>query len=280
MKGIVEEFLASFPFAETTKDSYGRVLDQLVELEIDTLSAAGLLAFISRPEWGSNQRYTALCACRKFLRYCFGPDHPALSARVKRGSARRQRVLTREMALELLASFDRAAPKGCRDLALAALALDTGLRCSELCRLALADVDLAARRLQVIVKGGQWGAAVFSAETAQYIGEWVERFRRPAAGVETLFVSLQHQAGTYGQALTREGLKVIVRNWGLSIGIKLSPHDLRRSFATLSTIFGAPSRVVQLAGRWSQITMVELYTRDLAASEIEPYLPVSRLRLE
>jgi len=72
-------------------------------------------------------------------------------------------------------------------------------------------------------------------------------------------------------------LQGMVKRWGLGIGIKLSPHDLRRSFATLSTLFGAPSRVVQVAGRWSTIEMVERYTREIDQSAIEPYLPVSKL---
>jgi integrase len=271
MNTDVQEFLASFPFAEMTKDSYGRVLVQLVELELEVLTAAGLLAFVSRPEWGSSMRYTALCACRRFVGWKYGPGHPALSARVKRGASRRQRVLSADLALQLLASFDTSQAKGARDLSLAALALDTGLRCSELCRLALADVELDRRVLQVIVKGGQWGSAVFSAQTALYLADWLV-LRRPAPGVVTLFVSTRG-----GEALTREGLKVIVRDWGRVVGVKLSPHDFRRSFATLSTIFGAPSRVVQVAGRWSNILMVEHYTRDLQAREIEPYLPMARL---
>ena len=278
MNRDVEEFLASFPFADTTRGTYRRALVQLEDrCQPGKLSAADLLGFISRPEWGMNQRYTVLCACRKYLSYKYGPDHPALAARVKRGLPRRQRVLSVENALELLASFDTFTTKGSRDLALAAVLLDTGLRCSEVCRLALADVDLVDRHLQVIVKGGQWAGAVFSTETAQYLREWIVQ-RRPASGEGAMFVSLHQQRR--GKALTREGLKILVRNWGLSIGIKLSPHDFRRSFATLSTIFGAPSRIVQVAGRWSQITMVERYTQDVQQSAIEPYLPVARLRVK
>jgi integrase len=115
---------------------------------------------------------------------------------------------------------------------------------------------------------------VFSVQTALYISAWAE-MRRPAAGVGTLFLSFQHQ--TMGTALTREGVQGMCKKWGAKLGIKLSPHDFRRSFATLSTIFGAPSRVVQVAGRWSDIEMVERYTREITQSEIEDYLPVQRL---
>lgn len=275
MNSDVDNFLASRPLADTTKVTYARILELLVDVDLRQMSAADLVKFISKPEWGQSQRYTYLCACRSFIRWLYGVSHPALTARVKRGHAKPQRVLSADQALRLLASFDTSTVAGMRDLAFVALALDTGLRVSELCRLQLSDIDLEARTLQVIVKGGQWGSAVFSEQSALYISAWV-MVRCPAKSVGNLFLSFHHQ--TKGTALTREGVQGLCKRWGGKIGINLSPHDFRRSFATLSTIFGAPSRVVQLAGRWSQIAMVERYTRSLSASEIESYLPVQRLQ--
>jgi integrase/recombinase XerD len=271
MSTLVDEFLASFPFAESTMDSYRRVLSQLPDTS--TLTAVDLIKFVSRPDWDPNTRYTALCACRKFIAWRHGRNHPALNARIKRVKPKPQRVLSSSMALQLLASFNPHSPIGSRDLALAALMLDTGLRCSEICRIDLADLNLIERRLQVIVKGGQWRAAVFSQQTAMYISAWLSY--RPGDRSSALFVSMHHTHR--GLPLTREGLQGIVKKWGASIGIKLSPHDFRRTFATLSTIFGAPSRVVQVAGRWSSLDMVEHYTASLNPQVIEPYLPVSNL---
>jgi len=179
--------------------------------------------------------------------------------------------LTLEKALELLMWFDVSNPKGARDLAMAALMLDTGLRASEVCRLQAADVDLDRRVLQVIVKGGQWGMGVFSDQTGEYISAWLKE-RRPACCVGALFVNTYH-----GSRLTREGLQCIVKAWGRAVGIRLSPHDFRRSYATIASVFGAPSRLVQLGGRWSSIEMVEHYTRALQAEAIRPFLPVARL---
>ncbi len=275
MNREISDFLSSHPFAESTKETYRRVLCGLVEYDLRHFTAADLLEFVSRPEWGSSQRYTALCAARSFIRWLYGVSHPALSARVKRVSPKPQRVLSPADALRLLASFDTSTPAGARDLAMVALALDTGLRVSELVRLQVVDVDLSRRTLQVLVKGGKWGVAVFSEPTALYLSAWLA-VRSPAAGVGNVFLSFHHQS--VGKPLTREGVKGLCKVWGGRIGLKLSPHDFRRSFATLSTIFGAPSRVVQVAGRWSDIELVERYTRSLSASEIEKYLPVGRLQ--
>jgi integrase/recombinase XerD len=272
----VERFLASHPYARNTKDRYIRVLGLVYGLPVSNWQAVDLICFLERPEWGNSQKRLALYALRKYIRWKWGDDHPALEAKLPLIKPKKQRVLTMEKALELLASFDTSIPAGARNLALCAVALDTGLRCSELCRLALPDVDLHQRTLQVIVKGGQWGVGIFSAQTALYIDRWLTfRALEVRQGIETLFVSLHHERR--GLPLTREGLQGIVKRWGLSLGIKLSPHDLRRSFATLATVFGAPSRVVQEAGRWSSIDMVERYTRGLDASAIDPYLPVARL---
>jgi integrase/recombinase XerD len=274
MDQAVERFLASHPYSPATRDTYRRVLVEFLKLpDLARLDVVGLVDFVQcRPGWGNSQQWVALCACRKFLAWRFGSSHAALSARIKRVKSRRQRTLTAVHALDLLASFDPRTPKGCRDLAIAALGLDTGLRCSEFCHLQIVNVDLPARMLQVVIKGGQWGAGVFSPETAQYIREWIA-VRHAADGVGELFVSTRT-----GRRMTRCGLNCIVRKWGERIGVKMSPHDLRRSFATLSTIFGAPSRVVQAAGRWSDIAMVEHYTQGLDPAAITPYLPVTMLQ--
>jgi len=269
-KGMVDEFLASRPYSQATKDTYRRALLLLIQLDrLEQISAAELLRFADRNGWGNSQQYVAVCACRAFLSWRFGTMHPGLGVRIKRIRPRRQRVLSAQRVLDLLVIFDRTTVKGLRDLAICALAIDTGLRLAELCRLRITDVDLQQRSLQVIIKGGQWGMGVFSEQTAIYIAEWLAVRKGQA---ETVFASTR----TW-RPLTREGLKVTVRRWGEQAGFKLSVHDLRRTFATLATIFGAPSRVVQAAGRWSDLAMVEHYTAGITAEEIRPYLPVARL---
>jgi len=269
----IEKFLASMPYSPATRSAYCRALSDLERTfpDLAALTAADLLGFVERPTWGNSQRYVTVTACKTFLRWRFGADHPALAARVRRRKSRRQRSLSSAEALRLLAHFDSYRPKGARDLAICCLALDTGLRASELCRLKLADLDLEKRSLQVIVKGGQWGFGVYSDGTRAALDRWLS-LRDSPVGAPTVFVSTRG-----GRPLTREGLQTIVKKWGLELGIKLSPHDLRRSFATLATTFGAPTRLVQEAGRWSTIEMVEHYTRNLDPLAITPYLPVSRL---
>jgi integrase/recombinase XerD len=273
MNTTVENFLASHPLADETKATYRPLLEELTAQAFESWDAADLVKFVTRENWGNSRQYVALCAARKFIRWKCGHNHAALTARIKRVKSKKQRALTLPQVKTLLDSFDIYTEKGCRDMALAALALDTGLRESELARLKLADIDFETCTLQVTIKGGDPGAALFSVDTAMIIDQWLQH-RRPAPGAKTLFVSLAPNKHN-GQPLTKWGVKAIFKSWGIKLGWKLSPHDARRTFATIATRLGAPSRTVQIAGRWSKIDMVQKYTENLELMAIAPYLPIT-----
>lgn len=271
---MLDNFLSSFPYAASTKRTYLDILTRFTA-EVSnpqTITAGELLAWIDKAEWGSSRQCVALAATQKYIGWKYGQVHPALSAKLKRVTGKPQRALDPATALELLASFDPHTPKGSRDLAICALALDTGLRVSELCRLQQAYTDTDKCVLQVIVKGGQWEAAVFTPETAAHIEHW-KRFRENLTPKGFLFVNIYN-----GMGLKPNGLGNIVKHWGQRIGIKLSPHDLRRSFAVLATENGAPERVLMAGGRWSSSQMVNRYTRTLKLEAMRKYLPMSNLK--
>ena len=268
----IGNFLASFKFAKSTKESYRRILELLVIVpDLDRLDACGLVEFVTLPGWGNSQQSVALFCARKFLRWKYGVLHPALGARIARIKPKPRRSLSPDRALEVLASFNPYKPSGARDLALIAFGLDTGFRRAELCSMQLADVDFYSNTAAALCKGGQWGYGVFSAETAALLQFWLG-YRRPADGVGSLFLNTRT-----GRALTGDGVSCIFKRLSKRLGFQISAHDLRASFATLSTLNGAPSRVVQGAGRWSSIEMVEHYTGNLQMDAIRPYLPMKNL---
>jgi integrase len=271
---LLENFLASaHAYAETTKRTYRDVIPRILDQVEDpaSLTAAELLRLLDQSGWGNARQCVALAAVQRYLAWRYGASHPARSARLKRAQGKMQRALDPDTATKLLASFDPYIPKGARDLAICSLALDTGLRVSELCRLQLADTDLDRRTLQVVVKGGQWKSAIFGAGTAANIDRWLH-YRRVADGQGFLFTHIKT-----GQGLTPEGLYMIVKQWGLSIGIQLSPHDLRRSMAVMAWINGASDRTLMEMGRWSSPQMIARYTRTLRLEQVRKYLPVDQL---
>ena len=269
----VSDFLASHPYSDSTIRTYRDILSRLFSGSQDPekMTASELLIILKQSGWGNSRQCVALAATQKYLSWKYGHSHPALTAKLKRIQGKPQRALDPETALKLLASFDPYIPKGARDLAICSLALDTGLRESELCRIQLADTDLEHRVLQVIIKGGQWQAAVFGKSTAAYIDRWLH-YRKIADGKNFLFTHTKTGAG-----LTPEGLYSIVREWGWKIGIILSPHDLRRSMAVMGLLNGASERSLMEMGRWKSSDMIKRYTRTLRLEQIRKYLVVDNL---
>lgn len=273
MNREIENFLSSHPYARSTKESYCRILDQLITIpNLDQLDAAGLIKFIDKPGWGNAQQNVALHCIKKFLQWRYGSLHPALSAKIKRIKPKPRRSLTKDTALQLLALFNPYSFTGARDLAIAAFGLDTGFRREELCSMQLADIDFANYKAMALCKGGQYKFGAISPETVHIIESWLQ-FRKPADGVGNLFV-----VRITGDPISHSGMASIFKRWSKAIGFKISPHDLRSSFATLATIYGAPSRTVQVAGRWSSSEMVEHYTGNLQLDAIQPYLPMANLK--
>ncbi len=267
--------------AKTTTAAYTYEIDRLMsfypgrdprELGLNELTA--YLAQRKVDGLGQAAIYRATNALRSFYGFHFGESSPARLIPMKKPPYRTQRSLSFEQVSQLLASIDTSTPIGKRNLALVSFMIDTGFRASEVCRLNDEQVDLRNRIAWVVVKGGQEGFGAFSEETAAYCDTW-RSFRAKIAQSAAFFVGFEiHRPG---QRLTREGLTDIIRAIGRNADLKISPHDLRRTFATLYTLMGAPSRLVQVAGRWNDIKLVQRYTPAITAKAIDPYSPVAAI---
>ena len=247
---------------------------------LSSITTSDLLEYLAgrrRAGWGDSSVKLAANALRSLFAFMLGEASPARSIPLPRPRARPQRTLTAEQAMTVIASCDTSTPRGVRDLALLCLMLDTGLRAAEICRLSAGLVDVTDRWLQVRVKGGEVAAKVFTTYTAAQLGQWMsvrEGIVRP--GVTTLFVGV---GGTRaGTPLTTHGLRCIFRAVARAAGLeKLSPHDMRRTFATLTIRYGASTRMVQQQGGWTSLDELERYTQALQLQEVERHLPVGRL---
>lgn len=157
-----------------------------------------------------------------------------------------------------------------------ALISETGLREVEICMLELDHINLEGQRLNAYVKGRKWRQCVFSAITACYLDIWIAARKECAvSGCPYVFVSVNGK--TKGRHLTPGGMRANFRKMGIRSEIgKLSPHDLRRTMATLLIENGAPTRLVQVMGGWEDIRMVERYTRNLKTESIDEFSPVVR----
>lgn len=229
------------------------------------------------PKWTSSTRYAATAALRKFFRWKYGDYHPITTIKVRRIDPGPQRTLDKTEVLDILSVIDTTTVIGIRDLAILSLMIDTGLRASEVCNIEIARLDLKKERLSVVVKGGYMTEKLFFDYTRLCLENWLAvRDRIAAKDCSSLFVSIGGKSP--GKKITPSTLRYLTAKLAVVAGIgNFSAHALRRTFATLATENGAPSRVVQVAGGWKSIRMVERYTQSLKQDAIKPYSPVDRL---
>jgi integrase/recombinase XerD len=291
-KKMIEDEISNFlrkqaSLSDSTRTLYGRILNEFFvwirlnhihDRDFSLATDDDFFDFLEEQTgWGDSYRYNAACAVKKFYRYKYGDSHPMASIRVRRAKPAPQRTMTWEELEKLLASFDTTTYKGIRDLAMATLMIDTAFRAAEVCRMDMKFLDLDTRSIMVRVKGGEWGQGVYFDYTDSCLRSWLAV--RPLIAqpvVSSIFVSV---GGLYpGTMITKDGLRSIFREWSKSCGIDLiSPHVMRRTFATLASRSGAPSRIVQKAGRWKSITMVERYTQALNPEDLHPFSPINNL---
>lgn len=120
----------------------------------------------------------------------------------------------------------------CRDLAIATLMLDTGIRLSECVGLNIEDVNLAARKIQIYRKGGKYQYLPLNDEVVEILTAYLtERKAISAADKDAekaLFLSMQKTR------LERTAINNMIRKYARLAGINkpITPHKLRKTYGT------------------------------------------------
>lgn len=276
---MIDNFLSSFPYASTTKRTYADILTRFLAdvAAPQSINAGQLTNWLEKDTgWGNARQRLGLACIRKYLAWAHGNLHPALSARIKYIEGEPLRSMTQEVVDILLASFDRHSIKGARDLAIASTLLQTGFRSSELCRLKQEFTNTEHGFAQVLVKGGKWRFGLINPDTCAHIEHW-KRFREninPQDG--RMFVSLK--SNCKGKSLTSEGLNRIIRTWGEKLEIEMSPHDFRRSLATIGSENGGNDIGMMEAGGWKSPDVYKRYTRNYRLESVRRFLPSTKLK--
>ena len=136
--------------------------------------------------------------------------------------------------------------------------LDTGIRNEELCNLADSDLDIAANRINIRYgKGGSSGRLGFGANTHTAIQDYLAvRAALSNGSTGRLFVNSQ------GRGLTKTHLAHLFTACGKRAGIpRLSPHQLRVTFAVELFLKGESPFTVQAALRHKTLDMTYRYMR-------------------
>lgn len=180
-------------------------------------------------------------------------------------------VLSRREADELLTVAEVAAddgdPVGLRDRAMLELLYATGIRVSELCGLAVDDLDRARRTVRVLGKGAKERSVPYGVPAERAVDDWLVRGRPgllTAASGPALFL------GARGGRVDPRTVRAVVHRLLEHVpdAPDLGPHGLRHSAATHLLEGGADLRSVQeLLGH-----------ATLATTQIYTHVSVERLR--
>jgi integrase/recombinase XerD len=123
-----------------------------------------------------------------------------------------------------------------RDTAILLLMFDTGVRCSEVCRLRLTDVidgDHLANSVTVHGKGDKYRRIEMHPQTQRAIFEYMVNERPQEVRCEAVFVARETQHTRGWHPLTSSGLSQLVRRIAHRAGLegpRLGPHTLRHGF--------------------------------------------------
>lgn len=159
----------------------------------------------------------------------------------------------------LLAAPDRTTWAGRRDHVLLVLALQTGLRASELVNLRCKDVVLGTgAHIRCIGKGRKERSTPLRRDTAKLIQTWIGE-RRESDG--PLFPSIR------GEKLSRDALEHLVRKHCLTasrdcpsiVGKRVTPHTLRHSTAMELLHHGVDQSVIALWLGHESVETTQIY---------------------
>lgn len=212
-------------------------------LELSDIDASLISAFLDELETkrqiGARSRNVRLAAIRSFFRYA-ALEAPAESAQIQRvlsiPSKRHTKAvvsfLTKDEVDALLTAPDKTRWMGRRDYALLLLAIQTGLRLSELTSLQRNDVVLhsAGAYVRVIGKGRKERSTPLTKQTVVVLKAWMEELPQSC---EFLFPNAR------GGRLSADGMQYVVNKHVTTArescpslrGKRVTPHVLRHTTA-------------------------------------------------
>ena len=134
-----------------------------------------------------------------------------------------------------------------RDKAIIALAVESGLRISELANIRLDDINWQSRVIKTLGKGNKEAYAPFGIKSEHYLKVWLSI----------------HQPNSNIWSIDTRGIQSMLRRLQERTGLPCNPHTFRRTFACLLRKAGLDCLTIKDLGRWESVEMVQRYTRSI-----------------
>jgi integrase/recombinase XerD len=145
-----------------------------------------------------------------------------------------------------------------RDFVMFELLYSSGLRVSELISLKLEDVNFEAGFLRVLGKGSKERIVPVNLRSIERMKKYIRLQRVEILKKKQspyLFVTNR------GKPMTRQRLWQTIKKCGMELGIDISPHTMRHSFATHLLEGGADLRSLQKMLGHADISTTQIYTK-------------------
>jgi integrase/recombinase XerC len=261
----------------------------IADLRPAQLDRLALRAFLGDLHKRGHTRASAarkLAAARTFLKYLRREgvieDDPGAMVSTPKRDIRMPAHLSESEMSALLDAPAAGTPLGRRDRAILELFYASGLRVSELAGLDIDHVNLSARMVRVLGKGGKERIVPFNTSATKairaYLNDREQLVRRDGVrGVrlqpdrrpkrDPLFVNY------LGRRLTVRSIARLVGRYvaASSARMGISPHALRHSFATHLLQRGADLRAIQELLGHARLSTTQRYTHVNAAQLLDVY---------
>lgn len=279
---------------------------ELAPAQLDRLALRGFLSDLHKHGRSRASAARKLAAVRTFLRYLrregLIEDDPGALVATPKHDVRMPAHLSEDEMAALVESPASDTPLARRDRAILELFYASGLRLSELAGLDVDDVNLGAKMVRVLGKGGKERIVPFNSSAAKAVRDYlkdrdaligpgpaeagrhrssatvrVQADRRSSGGVwlqpdrgrrrDALFVNYR------GGPLTARSVDRLVRRYvaATSTRMGISPHALRHSFATHLLQRGADLRVIQELLGHARLSTTQRYTHVNATQLLDVY---------
>ncbi len=139
-----------------------------------------------------------------------------------------------------------------RERSILELLYSCGLRVSEIVNLTINDINLEDGFLRIKGKGNKERIVPLGSKAISALREYLKQRRHIKE--KRLFLNSRNKG------LSRQSVWLIVKQFANNVGLDISPHTLRHSFATHLLDNGADLRVVQELLGHSSISTTQIYT--------------------